>query len=115
MTAADNPLLQPWQTAYGLPPFGHIRPEHFVPAFEHAMRTHGADVAAIGRNDEPPTFDNTLVALDRSGRDLVRIEQLFFALTASATSPALQAVEREMSPRLAAHHSAIHLDAKGRT
>ncbi len=60
----------------------------------------------------PPTFDNTLAALDRCGRELRRIEQVFFNLTASETSPALQAVEREMSPRLAAHHSAIHLDAR---
>jgi peptidyl-dipeptidase Dcp len=107
----DSPLLQPWQTPYGLPPFDEIRPEHFAPAFEHAMRSHRAEVDAIAANTEPPTFDNTLAALDRCGREIVRIEQLFFNLTASETSPALQAVEREMSPRLAAHHSAIHLHA----
>jgi peptidyl-dipeptidase Dcp len=109
---ADNPLLQPWTAPFGLPPFEAIRPEHFVPAFEHAMRAHRAEVDAIAGNSEPPTFDNTLAALDRSGRGLVRIEQVMFNLAASETSPALQAVEREMAPRLAAHHSAIHLDAK---
>ena len=109
--ASDNPLLQPWDTPYGLPPFDAIRPEHFAPAFEHAMRSHRAEVDAISGNSEAPTFENTLAALDRSGRALGRIAQLFFNLTASATSPALQAVERQMSPRLAAHHSAVHLDA----
>ena len=108
----DNPLLQPWNAPFGLPPFDRTRPEHFSPAFEHAMHAHRAEVDAIAGNTEPPTFDNTMAALDRSGRALVRIEQLFFNLTASETSPALQAVEREMSPRLAAHHSAIYLDAR---
>jgi len=109
---ADNPLLQPWTTPFGLPPFEAIRPEHFVPAFEQAMRAHRAEVDAIAGSREPPTFDNTLAALDRSGRALTRIEQVMFNLAASETSPALQAVERQMSPRLAAHRSAIHLDAQ---
>jgi peptidyl-dipeptidase Dcp len=108
----DNPLLQPWNTPFGLPPFETIRPEHFAPAFEHAMRAHRAEIDAIAGDAAPPTFDNTLAALDRCGRELRRIEQVFFNLAASETSPALQAVEREMSPRLAAHHSAIHLDAR---
>ena len=109
---ADNPLLQTWDTPYGLPPFEQIRPEHFVPALEHAMRSHRAAVDAIAKNSDSPTFDNTLAAFDGCGRELGRIERVFFNLTASETSPALQAVEREMSPRLAAHYSAIYLDAK---
>ena len=109
---ADNPLLQTWDTPYGLPPFEQIRPEHFVPALEHAMRSHRAAVDAIAKSSDPPTFDNTLAAFDGCGRELGRIERVFFNLTASETSSALQAVEREMSPRLAAHYSAIYLDAK---
>jgi len=104
-----NPLLDPWQTPFGLPPFELVRPAHFAPAFAYAMRMHAAEVDAIAEGREPPTFANTLAALDRSGRELGRIERLFFNLTASETSTELQAVEREMSPRLAAHHSAIHL------
>ena len=107
----NNPLLQPWQTPYGLPPFERIRPEHYGPAFLHAMRTHRAEVDAIAENNAPPTFDNTMAAFDRCGRELGRIERLFFNLAASETSPALQAIEREMSPQLAAHYSAIHLHA----
>ncbi len=108
----DNPLLQPWQTPYGLPPFDQVRPEHYVPAFERAMQTHRAEADAIAENSEPPTFDNTIAAFDRCGRDLGRVARLFFNLAASETSPALQAIEREISPRLAAHFSAIHLHAK---
>lgn len=108
----DNPLLRPWETPFGLPPFDAIRPEHFAPAFDHAMRSHRAEIDAIATSPEPATFDNTLAALDRGGRELTRISQVFFNLAASETSPALQAVEREMSPRLAAHYSAIHLDAR---
>ena len=113
MHAIDtNPLLQPWTAPYGLPPFAAIRPEHFVPAFDQALQSHVAEIAAITADEHAPTFENTLVAFDNSGRELIRIEKVFFNLTASETSPDLQAVEREMSPRLAAHHSAVYLDAE---
>jgi peptidyl-dipeptidase Dcp len=107
----DNPLLQPWTSTFGLPPFAATRPEHFVPAFDEAIAAHRAEVGRIAGSAETPSFDNTVAALDRSGRLLSRIEKMFFNLAASETSPALQALEREMSPRLAAHDSAIHLDA----
>ena len=110
-TNTANPLLQPWTTPYGLPPFADIRAEHFVPAFEEALRLHVAEIRAIADAPAPPSFDNTLAAFDRSGRALSRIEKVFFNLTSSETTPALQAIEREMSPCLAAHHSAIYLDA----
>ncbi len=107
----SNPLLQPWDTPHGIPPFDRVRAEHYLPAFEHAMHAHRAEVDAIADSGEPPTFDNTIAALDRSGRDLGRIERLFFNLTASETSAELQAIERDISPRLAAHYSAINLHA----
>jgi len=110
-TLAENPLLQPWSAPYGLPPFEAIEPRHFVPAFDHALRSHLAEIDAIAAGGQPPSFENTLAAFDRSGRELDRIEKVFHNLAASETSPELQAVEREMSPRLAAHHSAIYLNA----
>jgi len=108
----DNPLLQPWRTPYELPPFEHARPEHFKPALEAAMRAHALEIDALADSAEDPTFANTAAALDRSGRALTRVELLLHNLCASETSPALQAVEREMAPRLAAHHSAIRLNPK---
>jgi peptidyl-dipeptidase Dcp len=110
--SAVNPLLQPWETPYGLPPFDKVEAEHYLPAFLHAMHAHRAEVNAIAANADPATFDNTIAALDRSGNGLCRIERLFFNLTASETSPELQAIERDISPQLAAHHSATAMDAK---
>ena len=107
-----NPLLQPWDTPYGLPPFDRVRPEHFVPAFDVALQQHRDEIRAIAASDTAPTFDNTVAAIDRSGRALSRIEAMFWNLAASETSPALQQVEREMAPRLAAHSNTIYLDAE---
>ena len=108
----DNPLLQPWITPFGLPPFADVRVDHFAPAFDVAVRAHAEEIDAIAGNSAAPTFDNTIAALDRSGRGLSRIELLFYNLAASETSPALQAVEREMAPRLAAHYNTIYLNRK---
>ena len=106
---ANNPLLQPWNTPYGLPPFAQVRAEHFEPAFEVAMAQHLAEVDAIADSTRPPGFDNTITALDCSGRLLDRVANFFYNLTASATTPALQAAQRRMAPLLAAHHSTVHM------
>ena len=101
----DNPLLQAWSARYGLPPFDAIEASHFVPAFERAFGEHAAEIERIASNPAAPDFDNTIAAFDRSGRLLARIAPLFFNLASSETSPALQAVEREIAPRMAAHES----------
>ena len=106
----DNPLLQAWSARYGLPPFDAIEASHFVPAFERAFGEHAAEIERIASNPAAPDFDNTIAAFDRSGRLLARIAPLFFNLASSETSPALQAVEREIAPRMAAHESAIYLN-----
>ncbi len=107
--ATSNPLLQPWDTPFGLPPFDQIRAEHFVPAFEAACAAHLAEIDAIAAQAEPPTFENTVAALDRSGRLYYRIEGVFHNLASSETSPALQQAERVLAPQLAAHQSAIYM------
>jgi peptidyl-dipeptidase Dcp len=106
-----NPLVQPWTTPHALPPFAEVRAEHFKPAFDAALAEQRAEVEAIASNPAAPTFDNTIAALDRSGRLLARVGELFHNLGASETSPALQAVEREMAVPLAAHGSAIYMNA----
>ena len=65
-----NPLLETWQTPFGLPPFDLIRPEHFAPALDEAFKAHLAEIDAIAGHAEAPTFANTLAAFDRSGRPL---------------------------------------------
>jgi len=107
-----NPLLQPWTDDLGLPPYGAIEAGHFEPAFDAALAAHGAEIDAIATLPDPPTFDNTAAALDRSGRLLGRIEAVFRGLCASCTSPELQAVERRMAPRLAAHWASIQRDPR---
>lgn len=111
MDAETNPLLIDWEQPYGLPPYGQVRADHVRPAFERAMRLHKAELAAIVANPAPPDFENTVAAFDRAGEMLARIETLFYSLTASATSPALQAVQREVAAPMAAHWSSVHQDA----
>jgi peptidyl-dipeptidase Dcp len=106
---SSNPLLQAWDTPHGLPPFERVRPEHFAPAFEVALRQHLAEIDAIAQDPRPADFDNTVAALDRCGRLFNRIESLFYNLTASETSAPLQAAERDLAPRLAAHNNAIYM------
>jgi peptidyl-dipeptidase Dcp len=112
MSPTPNPLLQPWTAPHQLPPFADVRAEHFKPAFEIALAEQRAEVDAIAANADAPSFGNTIVALDRSGRLLARVGALFHNLTASDTSPELQAVEREMAAPLAAHGSAIYMNAR---
>ena len=105
-----NPLLENWQTPYGLPPFDLVRAEDFSTAFDVALRSHRAEIDALAGSMFVPTFENTLVAFDRSGRLLARVRELFFNLTAAETSPALQKVELEIAPKLSAHNSAIYMN-----
>nr|WP_297529587.1 M3 family metallopeptidase [uncultured Roseateles sp.] len=108
---STNPLLSAWTGPYGLPPFDAIRAEHFEPAFEAALAAHRAELDAIAADPAAPDFDNTLAALDRAGRALTALEHLFSTLSASASSPELQAVQRRMAAPLAAHTNAIYLNA----
>jgi peptidyl-dipeptidase Dcp len=106
-----NPLLQPWTAPHGLPPFDAIAPAHFKPAVEAAMRCNLEELRAIAEQAEAPSFDNTIAAFDRCGRLLDRIASVFYNLTASETNPALQGVQRELAGPLAAHSSAVYMDA----
>ncbi len=106
----QNPLLADWTTAFGVPPFDLIHAGRFPPAFEAAMAAHSAEIAAIGSDPAPPSFANTVEALERSGRLLDRVQAVFFNLAASQATEAYQAVEREVAPLLARHGSAVALD-----
>ncbi len=107
----SNPLLAPWTAPFGVPPFDRIRPEQFAPAFDHAMRLHLEEVAAIGADPAPPSFANTVEAMQRSGRALDRVGMVFSNLVVSQGGDALQAVDVEMSPKLAQHGMRVSLDA----
>jgi peptidyl-dipeptidase Dcp len=98
-----NPILDQWNTPFEVPPFDRIRAEHFVPAFEAAMRAHREEIAAIGADPAPPSFANTIEALERSGRALERVSLVFSNLSVSKGGEALDAIDTEMSPKLAQH------------
>ena len=108
--ALSNPLLQPWSGPFGAPPFERLRPEHFRPAFDAALAERRAEIASIAANPEPPTFDNTIGALERSGAALRRVGRVFFHLAGADSNDALEQIEREMAPILARERDAILLD-----
>jgi peptidyl-dipeptidase Dcp len=108
--SADNPLLAAWDTPHAVPPFAAISPEHFGPAFDAAFAAHRGEIAAIAAQAAAPTFDNTVAALERSGRALARVSAVFFALVGAHSDEALLALERDIVPRLTAHWDAIHMN-----
>ncbi len=110
--ATDNPFFEEWKTPFGVPPFERIRDEHFVPAFDEAFRRHKAEIKAITDNPAPPTFDNTLVALDRSGALLEKVGLVFFGLYGADTNDARDAIAKQMAPRRSKHVDDILLDEK---
>ena len=109
--AADNPFARPSQLPFEIPPFDRIRDADYAPAFEAGMGEQLKEVAAIAHDPQPPTFENTIVALERSGRLLDRVSAVFYNLNACNTNPAMQEIDTAMAPRIAAHYDAIFLDA----
>ena len=106
----ENPFQLPSPLPYQLPPFDKIKDSDYRPAFEAGMRDELADVAAIAKNTEAPSFDNTIVALERSGRLLNRVDTVFSSLNQCNTDDEMQKIDTEMSTKLSAHEDAILLD-----
>jgi peptidyl-dipeptidase Dcp len=110
---ATNPLLAPWDGPYaGVPPFDRARPEHLGPALEAAMAENLAEVERVANEPAPPTFENTIAAMERTGRTLDRVGTVYGIFVSSLNDEAVQAVEREMSPKLAAFSDRITQNAK---
>ncbi len=105
----DNPFFEDWTAPFGAPPLDRITPEHFPPAYDRALAQHDAEIAAIAA--APAGFESTIIALEKSGKLLGKVEAVFSNLTSAHTNDALQAIELEMAPRLSAHWSAVYLNA----
>ena len=105
----SNPFAAPSTLEYEMPPFALIRDEHYLPAFYAGMEEQLAEVDAIIAQTDV-TFDNTIVALEKSGRTLLRVALVFFNKSSSDTSDDLDAMEAEIAPKLAAHSDAIKLN-----
>ncbi len=110
-TTGTNTFFATWATPDGVPPFGQIGPEQFRPAYARALAEHEAEIAVIADNPEPPTFDNTIAAMEKSGRALDRVGNVFHLLAGAHTNDALLEIEREISPQLARHWNAINTNA----
>ncbi|HEX3481370.1 MAG TPA: M3 family metallopeptidase [Kofleriaceae bacterium] len=106
-----NPFLQPSALPFHLPPFDRIKDADYAPAFEAGMAEQRKEIDAIAHDPAPATFDNTIIALEHTGQMLARVEKTFGNLNASNTDDAMEKVESEMAPKLAAHRDAIALDA----
>ena len=103
-----NPLLEAWAGPHGgVPPFDQVRVEDFQPALEAAMAEQLAEVDAIANDPAPPTFENTLAALEGSGRTLSRVSAVYGVFSGTMSTPEFKAVEREMAPKLAAFRDRI--------
>ena len=108
-----NPLVAPWSGPYGgVPPWDQVRPESFEGAFETALAEERAEIEAIASNTAPATFQNTIEALERSGRTRGRVSRLFAVATENITNPQYQALEREWDPRLTAASDAIFMNPR---
>ena len=106
-SAATNPLTEKWTTPFGVPPFERIQPEHFTPAIEEGLKIHKAEAGKIVANRKPATFENTIAALELSGRLLDRTATILNNLTGAHTNEALDKIDLEISPRLTRHGNEI--------
>jgi peptidyl-dipeptidase Dcp len=112
MLEASNPFSKISTLPFHYPAFDKIKDDHFLPAYAAGMREQLREIAGIANNPKPATFDNTIVAMERSGQLLTRVATTFGNLQGANTNDKLDEIDREMSPKLAAHNDAIFLNAK---
>ncbi|KAA9135055.1 M3 family metallopeptidase [Microbacterium caowuchunii] len=111
-TDAANPLLSASTGGSGLPPYAKIRPEHYLPAFDAAFAAHRAEIEAIATDPDAPTFENNLVALERSGELLDRVSRTFYTVSSADATAPIQEIEETLAPLMSAHQDAVQLDAR---
>ena len=108
----DNPFFTESPLLFNMPDFDRIEDHHFAPAYERGMAEQRAEIDAIANESEPPTLENTLVALESAGRLLQRVSATFSNLRSANTNETLEAVRSEMAPKLAAHRDQIFLNGR---
>ena len=109
---ANNPFMKKSTLQYQAPEFNKIKDEHFKPAFDYGLKQNLTEIEKIANNTEAPTFENTVLALEKSGEVLKRAQIIFYNLTGSNTNPTLQKIEEEYAPIFAAHYDKIYLNSK---
>ena len=107
---AGNPLLEEWDTPFGVPPFDAIDDAHYLPAIKKGILELRAEIEAIAGNPEPPTFDNTIIALELAGETLQRVASTFGNITGTDTNDELRALEGQIYPMLTREFDAITMN-----
>ncbi|MBC8876987.1 MAG: M3 family metallopeptidase [Planctomycetes bacterium] len=107
---SSNPFFGEWDTPFEVPPFDEIKLEQYKPAFDEGMKRHKEEIEAIIGNDSAPTFENTIEAVDRSGALLARVSRVFFAMRSSMTNDDIEAIAKDVAPRLSKHSDEIRLN-----
>jgi len=107
---ASNPLLVDWKTPFQTPPFSQIKPEHYIPAFEQAIKEAEKEIFAIQNNYEAPTFQNTILALDRAGEKLNRVAGIFFNILECDATTEMQDIANKVQPMITEYSNSIYLN-----
>ena len=110
-TTMENPFLKEWATPFGVPPFNEIKVEHYLPAIKEGIKQHEVEIDAIVANSNAPTFENTILAFDKSGELLDKVSSVFGPLSGADTNDEMQAAAREISPIRTAHSNNISMNA----
>lgn len=110
--SSSNPFFEEWKTPFGVPPFERIKNEHFIPAILKGIDEERRDIEKIANETAPPTFANTIEALDRSGELLEKVQGVFANLTGAETNDGLQAIAKQVAPNMAALHDDLVLNQK---
>jgi peptidyl-dipeptidase Dcp len=107
---SDNPLLLKFDTPHGVPDFDKIKDEHFLPAFKEAMKVQKEEIDAIVNNEEAPSFENTIAALDFSGDLLNKVSSVFYPMKSANTNDSINAIAKEIAPMISKHRDDISLN-----
>ena len=105
-----NPFFETYTTPYQVPPFDLIKNVHFIPAILEGIKKQEAEINSIVSNKEKPTFDNTVLAMENSGKLLARVSTVFYNLNSANTNEEIQAIAKELAPKLSAHNDNIYLN-----
>lgn len=108
----NNPILQKWETPFGTPPFDKIKSEDYLPAFKTAIKQHWEEIEQISNRTASPTFENTILALELSGKNLKKVQNVFFAVESAHTNDVLKQTSKQIRPELAAHADRIRMNKK---
>lgn len=109
---SDNPFFTEYTTPFGVPPFDKIDTSHYMPAFIEGIKQHEEEISAITNNSEAPTFENTILAYDKSGKLLTKVSKVFFNVKSANTNDQMQIIAEKVTPMLSAHYDNISMNAK---